>query len=137
MPCIITVIQGNNKHELKLNIAAVTSKHSSCKYDCIHGQLQCDLQLQYLQFPQNCVGVTFTICKIYGGSFLKSQDELEGRFENPLTSLKMISLPSKVINDQPPYTCPKTKICSYSYSYSYTIYRSPHALRHLKVISIL
>ena len=43
MPCIITVIQGNNEHELKLNIAAVTSKHSSCKYDCIHGELQCDL----------------------------------------------------------------------------------------------
>ena len=78
-------------------------------------------------------------CKIYGGSFLKSKGKLEGQFENLQTSLKMVSLPSKtkVINDQPPYTCPKTKICSYSYSYSYTIYRSPHALQHLKVIPIL
>ena len=80
-------------------------------------------------------------CKIYGGSFLKSKGKLEGQFENLQTSLKMVSLPSKtkVINDQPPYTCPKTKICSYSYSYSYsyTIYRLPHALQHLKVIPIL
>ena len=33
------------------------------------------------------------MCKIYGGSFLKSQGELEGQFENLLTSLKMVSLP--------------------------------------------
>ena len=83
------------------------------------------------------MGVTFTICKIYGSSFLTSQGKLEGQFENLLTSLKMVSLPSQVINDQPLYTCPKTKICSYSYSYSYTIYRWPHALRHLKVIPVL
>ena len=36
-------LQSNNEHEVKLNLTAITSKHLSCKYDCIRGELQCDL----------------------------------------------------------------------------------------------
>lgn len=43
----------------------------------------------------NRVGVTLTKCKIDGGSFLKSSDELGAQFENLLSFLKMACRPSQ------------------------------------------
>ena len=45
------------------------------------------------------------------------QNELEGLFDNLVTSVKMDGPPSQVINDHPPDTCPKSTICSIN-SYS-------------------
>ena len=46
-------------------------------------------------------GGTFTICKIYGRSFLRGKDEVRDWFENLLSILKRATPPSLVINDQP------------------------------------
>ena len=54
-------------------------------------------------------GGTFTICKIYGRSFLRSKDEVRDWFENLLSILKRATPPSLVINDQPLLRTRKTR----------------------------
>lgn len=93
---------------MKLNVTNVNSKHQSYKRDCwdkLCEELCMICSYNFRIFNSNWLGLSFTIklCKIYGGSYLKSKDELRIGLKIFLflRFLKIASPLWQVINDQP------------------------------------